>query len=371
MRNARSLFALVFCICAVSGCKKAAQPTPPDRPKVRIQEGYSEVFINALQRQEERIRSAASGSNFSQVQSIRSILRTWPNKKTITVAFKGGSGDLRSKIASTVQPWTQAANISFDFGSNPNTGNYREWTTSDTDYSADIRIAFDSRPEGGYWSAVGKDSIKPALRPSNIPSMNFEGFTDELPDDWQATVLHEFGHALGFEHEHQSPNSPCEPQYRWEDDPGYMATQNEFHEFVPDSQGRRPGIYTVLQGAPNRWSKPQIDWNLKQFAPSTDWYLTAFDPNSIMKYVFPAWMYRDVNVSTRSGCYGPPNGVLSTEDQKAAASAYPRDPQSAERLIDDKLRVSRAVLGHKTIAPELRLEFKALTADLQEARRNQ
>ena len=368
MQKPWPILVAILCLSA-AGCKKSEVQLPAERPKIRIQEGYSETFIKALQQQDEAIRSASPNMNFAQVQSIRSVLRTWPNKRVIKVAFKGGNAELGKQISLAVKPWTDAANITFDFGLDPTTANYREWTTSDTDYRADVRISFDSSPEPGYWSAVGRDSIKPSLRPPNIASMNFQGFTEELADDWQATVLHEFGHALGFEHEHQSPNSPCEPEYRWSDDPGYIPTQNMYHEFVADNQGRKPGIYTVLGGAPNRWSKEQIDFNLKQFAPSTDWYLTPFDPSSIMKYAFPDWMYRDVEVSTKSGCYGPPSLVLSAEDQKGAATAYPRDPQSAEHLLDEKLRVSQEVLALKKLSPQLRFEFNSIAGDLQKAKR--
>ena len=48
--------------------------------------------------------------------------------------------------------------------------------------------------------------------------MNLGGFTEELPDDWEATVLHEFGHAIGFLHEHQSLNSTCEEEFRWDNE---------------------------------------------------------------------------------------------------------------------------------------------------------
>jgi hypothetical protein len=363
------LIVIAVLYLSAAGCNKSEKPIPVERPKIRIQEGYSETFIKALQQQDEAIKSVSPNMNFSQVQSIRSVLRTWPNKKAIKIAFKGGSAELRKQITLAVKPWADAANITFDFGFDPATANYREWTTSDTDYRADVRISFDSSPEPGYWSAVGKDSIKPGLRAPKIASMNFEGFTEELPEDWQATVLHEFGHALGFEHEHQSPKSPCEPEYRWSDDPGYIPTQNMHHEFVADNQGRKPGIYTVLGGAPNRWSKEQIDFNLKQFAPSADWYLISFDPSSIMKYAFPDWMFRDVAVSTKSGCYGPPNLALSVEDQKAAAVAYPRDPQSVQLLLNEKLRVSHDVLSSKGLSPQLRLEFNSIAADLQKAKR--
>lgn len=54
---------------------------------------------------------------------------------------------------------------------------------------------------------VGRNAVNAAL-PGGGPgqaSMNLAGFDIALPADWQAVVRHEFGHALGFEHEHQSP----------------------------------------------------------------------------------------------------------------------------------------------------------------------
>ncbi|HXN23384.1 MAG TPA: hypothetical protein VOA41_11655 [Candidatus Dormibacteraeota bacterium] len=369
MRKTWPILGLVILCIGTSACKKREKQQQPEARKIHIQEGYSETFIQALQQQEKSIEVSTLGMNLNQVQAVRLVLRTWPNKRVITVAFKGGSAELRKQVSLAVKPWSDVANITLDFGYDPNAANYREWSTSDTQYRADVRISFDSQPEPGYWSAIGKDSIKLSLRPPNIASMNFEGFADELPDDWRATTLHEFGHALGFAHEHQSPNSPCDQEYRWSDDPGYMRTQNIHHEFVPDNQGRKPGIYTVLGGAPNRWSPATIDFNLKQFAASTDWYLTSFDQSSIMKYVFQDWMYRDIVASTKSGCYGSPNLVLSAEDQKAAGAAYPRDPQLVKQLLYERMQVSHQILTRKHLSPQLRLEFKSIAADLEKSRR--
>ncbi|MGB9435054.1 MAG: hypothetical protein WBQ89_22605 [Candidatus Acidiferrum sp.] len=338
--------------------------------KIGIQEGYSEQFIQALQKRESLVNSSTFGMHLGQVQAVRSVLRTWPNGTNIIVAFKGGSPELRGQIAEAVKPWTEAGNIKFDFGYDQRTGKYREWSTFDTKYKADVRISFDSQPEPGYWSAVGQDSIKPSLRAPSIASMNFEGFDDDPPaaGELRATVLHEFGHAIGFEHEHQSPNSPCDQEYRWSDDPGYVRTQDIHREFIPDSQGRKPGIYTVLEGPPNNWDKEKIDFNLKQFANSSDWNLTSFDPTSIMKYVFQAWMYRDLAASTSTGCYGPPNLNLSAEDRKAADSAYPRDAAQAKKLLSQQISVSQQFLARKALSPELRGELDSITINLRKAK---
>jgi hypothetical protein len=78
--------------------------------------------------------------------------------------------------------------------------------------------------------------------------MNFGGFAVSLPQDWAATVLHEFGHALGLQHEHQHPVGGCDLDFRWEDDPGYTPTFDGFGQFITDSNGKPPSVYTVLGG---------------------------------------------------------------------------------------------------------------------------
>ena len=69
---------------------------------------------------------------------------------------------------------------------------------------------------------VGNDSIDPTIVGAGEASMNFGGFAQGPPPGWEATVLHEFGHALGFQHEHQLPVGGCDLEFRWEDDPGYQ-----------------------------------------------------------------------------------------------------------------------------------------------------
>ena len=65
-----------------------------------------------------------------------------------------------------------------------------EWYTDPTIY---VFLFYSTA--GGSWSYIGTDA-------SRIPLESFSmnlGFVD------QSTVMHEFGHALGLIHEHQSP----------------------------------------------------------------------------------------------------------------------------------------------------------------------
>ncbi|MFM9903651.1 MAG: hypothetical protein ACKVQJ_03660 [Pyrinomonadaceae bacterium] len=363
MRNNAYILILILINLFLSSCgsqdSNNSASTPETQLPVRqpIQEGLPTDMLEMLEKKAEQLEAVNGKTGTTEPSTIISASRTWQPGRKLTVAFNGGTPELRQKIVETVKAWADAANISFDFGGG-GTGNYREWTVTDSTYKADIRIAFDRNPEGGYWSAIGKDSINPLTRRPNIASMNFEGFIGNLPDDWQATVLHEFGHALGFQHEHQSTISSCEQEYRWDDEPGYVPTVDQYHQFVPDNSGRRPGIYTTLGGAPNYWSKAKIDFNLKKFATSSDWFLTAFDRRSIMRYYFGPEMYKDLSVSSQSGCYGPRAVGLSADDQGAAATLYPRDKASIKTVVQQQQVLVQKLLKLKDLPSEIKEQLK-------------
>jgi hypothetical protein len=114
----------------------------------------------------------------------------------------------------------------------------------------------------------------------------------------------------------------CDAQFRWFDDPQYEPTRDSYEQFVADSQGRRPGIYTVLGGPPNNWWSAKVDFNLKQLPNSSAFRVGPFDNKSIMMYSFPSWMF----VSPQSTCFTTPNNVLSPQDIAGFKMSYPSAP---------------------------------------------
>jgi len=268
----------------------------------------------------------------------------WQPGSTVRIAFLGGSNGLRRQIAEATQSITTNGNLKFDFGHNPANGTYRSWSTSDTQLAAEIRVSFD---QAGYSSLVGRDSVNgnigglvgPVGGRPNQRSLNLGGFRVQLPSDWKRTVRHEFLHAVAFHHEHQSPLGGCDSQFRWEDDPGYVLTQDAFGRFI-SANGKRPGIYTYLSGYPNFWNRQKVDFNLRQVSPSAGLHPGAFDRASIMLYRFPDLFY----VSNDSQRRPLGNGEdLSQEDIKGLKYLYPTDTATVQQVVEQANKLTGEV----------------------------
>lgn len=114
------------------------------------------------------------------------LRRWWTDKgKTFTVDFvDGASNELRAKVLHYANLWNKYANVKF----------------VDAQTDAMVRVSFGS---GGYWSYLGTDILG---IPKNEATMNLERFTvNTRESEWLRVVTHEFGHTLGFPHEHMLP----------------------------------------------------------------------------------------------------------------------------------------------------------------------
>jgi serralysin len=199
----------------------------------------------------------------------------WKKGETVTVSFLDGDPGVQGRVRAVAEQWTGAsmANLTFDFPKN---------TTK-----TDIRISF---KHSGSWSILGKYCRR--LTDTTKATMNYGWLRPGSSDDeLRRVVLHEFGHALGFIHEHQNP--------------------------VNSIKWNRDAVVADLSGPPNNWSIEDIESNMFQQPSASEVSGTPLDKASIMMYPIPAsW--------TQDGFSTGLNTGLSEQDKKLVKQVYPK-----------------------------------------------
>lgn len=337
-------------------CSGATGAAAADVPQF-VFEAYPSDVLASKQLYHQNLAAAGSAVQNVPFYLLVPQLQRWVPGQVVRVAFNGGSKDLHQRIAGVANRWITETGINLRFSFTDNAGNFRTWTTDDAVYAAEVRIAFYTDARGGNWSHVGTDSTNVNLVGglAGQASMNLGGFDRQLPIGWEGTVLHEFGHALGFEHEHQSPAGGCD--FRFEDDPGYVATTDAAGLYTVDAQGRRPGLYTYLGGYSNRWPREKVDSNLKVLPVSSAFLVGAFDKNSIMKYQFPAFFFK---AEGQSPCFTPnDNRKLSAEDIAGVRKTYPPDANIAATQITERRATLTQLLNAPKASAGVRIQTEA------------
>lgn len=197
--------------------------------------------------------------------------KMWVPGETITVGFdiSGGSIDLINMVKYYAKEWELYANIKLAF-QNSNNGM--------------IRAGF--KP-GGSWSKIGRDAL---LVPAGQTTMNFGWLSSSDATLARQVILHEFGHALGFLHEHQRMDAVI----AWD----------------------KEKVYSYYAQPPNSWTREQVDQQIFQKYSTVGTNYSAYDRLSIMQYPVPAEL-------TTNGSHIDWNMELSPTDKQYAALYYP------------------------------------------------
>ena len=195
----------------------------------------------------------------------------WPPRANIRAAFLDGDPRLHKRVKAVARTWFDYARLTLYFVADVS--------------RADIRISFS---EPGSWSYIGKDCH---AIPADQATMNYGWLTlDSADHEVSRVVLHEFGHALGCIHEHQSP--------------------------VGGIQWNKPAVYEYYGGPPNNWSNAEVDHNIFETYAEDITVHTQVDPASIMMYPIPRSL-------TRDGFEVGWNTQLSPVDKEFIRKAYP------------------------------------------------
>ncbi len=202
----------------------------------------------------------------------------WTHGQSLMVHFRDGDAKTHAEVEAIANEWTKSANIQFVFVTSlPSPPSY-----------PDISITFNGE---AHSSELGRRSLRytsqglPSMYLGDLPRLRVEDY-----DEFRRAVLHEFGHALGFIHEHQRINRPF--------------------KFLED---RVIAYFLQKLKWPERKTRNQVLDLLTEYDLRNS---EAFDPDSIMTYYIPPeW--------TEDGYSTPYVTNLSDRDKEASGRFYP------------------------------------------------
>jgi hypothetical protein len=288
-RCAISLFA-IFLPIAASAHKINAQggavslQTYVEDPSIEANEEVIKTLGNLPLSDEDR-------SSFSVILRPSSG-KNWPVGYNISACFfSSTSNAFRSAFEAVASEWFE--NIALSLNTRSANGGYNLCENG----QYEVRVG--NFGGIGSFSNVGKTRRSGPYLASGEPNVtlniDFGGTSGAL---FRFLVLHETGHMLGIEHEHQNGNSKC----RFKEEAVYA----HYTPLMPgnnDEQRRKAVKFNIL----DRF------YDIKTF------YITPYDPNSVMIYFFPAAMYQD---QVAAECAGGQPDRASEQDMAGIETIY-------------------------------------------------
>jgi hypothetical protein len=258
MKNKRLLILLLFTSVCFGFSRQAAQKnTKP--PKKQFPCGVPLNRINHYKK------------NDKGLEMVFNPPFKW-KKKELKVYFTDIEDlDLMEKTLNIANRWSTEAGAKIKF----------VLTASITE--SDIRIAF--KDKNGYQSVIGNEAD--LIEYASATTMSLQNLNSTPDAEFNRVVLHEFGHAIGLEHELQSPNA----HIVWDTAAVYKFYRETYS-----------------------WDSAKVNFNV--FGKINTAEATVFDPQSIMIYAVPAFLVKN-NIEI------PWPDKLSALDKKTIKKYYP------------------------------------------------
>lgn len=207
--------------------------------------------------------------NFNPNKGVFNPPYKWRKRKLNVNFIDTNDYDLMVKTLAVANLWSKSANIKFVL-------------TTDI-FDSDIRISF--RGNNGYLSAIGNSAEDDIYNAK--PTLWLENLDHQSEEEFKRVVLHEFGHAIGLEHELQNPRSPI----LWDSSAVYKYYMDEY-----------------------KWDTAMVDNNV--FYKLKGIKYTEFDSKSIMIYAVPAFLTKN-----NKEIHWPKE--LSNKDKQIISKYYP------------------------------------------------
>ena len=256
---------------------------PRKKPSVSAKpaSGSNKPFCRNLARPVRELPAAVAG-NPRRAAAILAVGSKWVNGTVLHYCFFGSGSHY-------AVPKVQADAIRAAFTKWKAVGIGLEFQEVDQLAEAEVRIGF-SLADGSSASSVGRELLNVPL---NQPTTVY-GWDLRTPYG-SGTALHELGHVLGMEHEHQNPFAGI----KW-------------HE---------QAVYDSLGKPPNSWDHDTTFRNILQKLSPQQVQGSAWDPDSIMEYDFEPGLIDEPEQYDVHGLHPP--GTLSLADKQWAVQWYP------------------------------------------------